>query len=222
MSADNGYIIRQNSCGRFVLQMYWASSDDYPPIIEGDNPTNTFSTLEEAVQYYYADEPYSEYGLTVLIEEEKESPVPMKTEKYVRKPFVVDAVQVTEENMVKVAEWSGGTVTDPSGETGRHIRIDVKDPQRDRQTQAFVGDWVLSSRTGFKVYTNSAFQKSFHRPMSNGPRPTAPTRKPDEITIQGSEDPNVKPQVVLENPTNHQVAGTPENTKIFGNQVGHG
>jgi hypothetical protein len=34
----------------------------------------------------------------------------VKTEPYMRIPFYVDAVRVTEENMAEVAEWAGGNV----------------------------------------------------------------------------------------------------------------
>lgn len=99
----------------------------------------------------------------------------LKIEKYTRKPFPVDAVQVTEDNLSEVALWCGGdihtstkTLRDDQGvETGKiklpYIKVDVHRPLNDRQTKAFVGDWVLKSESGFKVYTLKAFDGSFEK-----------------------------------------------------------
>jgi hypothetical protein len=94
----------------------------------------------------------------------------LKTERYVRKAFAVDAVEVTEKNMRLVAEWCGGEIKrlprwDPRSGT-KFISVNVVKPISERQTQAFVGDWVLSSNTGpngFKVYTPRAFETSFEK-----------------------------------------------------------
>jgi len=81
---------------------------------------------------------------------------------YVRKPFAVEAAQVTEENFLDVALWCGGEVRE-AGEK-QYIKVPVKRPMNDRQTRANVGDWVLSSGDGFKVYSKSAFYGSFEKP----------------------------------------------------------
>ncbi len=86
--------------------------------------------------------------------------------KFVHKPTKpVDAVRVTAENISDVSEWCTGevrTIQKP-GETTeeKHIKVRVHQPLTDRRTQAFIGDWVLSVGPGFKVYTNTAFRKSF-------------------------------------------------------------
>lgn len=88
---------------------------------------------------------------------------------YSRKPFVVEAIQVTQENVFEVAEWCGGEVkksppkSAPAGQTGEDLYVKVKviKAQNDRQSQAFVGDWVLRSGNNFKVYTNKAFLATF-------------------------------------------------------------
>ncbi len=98
--------------------------------------------------------------------------------KFVRKPFYVDGVQVTSANIDEVAAWCKGEVRtsgkgDPDIETiqdpttpktrvpEKYIKVNVQRPLNDRQTMAFVGDWILYAGTGFKVYTPMAFQKSF-------------------------------------------------------------
>lgn len=91
----------------------------------------------------------------------------IKTNKFARKPFYVDAVQVTAENMEAVAEWCMGdvqTTVKPEGAAEeQYIKVRVHRPLTERQTKAFVGDWVLYAGTGFKVYTPRAFEKSFEK-----------------------------------------------------------
>ena len=82
----------------------------------------------------------------------------VKPQQYVRKPFFVEAVQVTLENMAAVATWCEGKVI---VDTPPYIKVKVKRPLAERQTRAFVGDWVLSSGNGYKVYTQSSFEKNF-------------------------------------------------------------
>src|SRR6188472_2903504 len=83
----------------------------------------------------------------------KEDPK-METKKFARKSFDVEAVQVTNENMKEIAEWCKGTVETPhalSVESDPFINVRVRYPLTPRQSQAFVGDWVLYSGKGFKV-----------------------------------------------------------------------
>lgn len=84
------------------------------------------------------------------------------TKKFARRPFFVDAVQVTSENVEDVAEWCMGEVrtTEQTAEE-KYVKVRVLRPLTERQTKAFVGDWVLYAGTGFKVYTPKAFEKSF-------------------------------------------------------------
>jgi len=86
----------------------------------------------------------------------------MKTVKYARKPIYVDVVQVTAESMEEVAEWCKGLIqTNADGEY--FVKVKVHRPRSNRQTEAFVGDYILYSNTGFKVYTPKAFKKSFEK-----------------------------------------------------------
>lgn len=79
---------------------------------------------------------------------------------YTRNPFVVQAVKVTEDNMDRVATWCGGTVETP--EIGpRFVKVGVNKPLNAKQTQAFVGTWVLKQAASFKVYTEKAFTSNF-------------------------------------------------------------
>jgi hypothetical protein len=86
----------------------------------------------------------------------------MKTHKFARKPFYVDAVRISEANIEEVAQWCEGSV-ELTEDGQKHVKVKVHRPLTDRQTQAFVGDWVLFAGTGFKVYTPKAFDKSFEK-----------------------------------------------------------
>lgn len=93
----------------------------------------------------------------------------IKTKKFVRKPFDIEAIQVTAENMEEVARWCRGQLRKSGGPGGRntqrYIKVNVKRSLSDRQTTAYVGDWVVNaldqSVKGFKVYTPKAFSLTF-------------------------------------------------------------
>lgn len=84
----------------------------------------------------------------------------MEIRKFVRRSFTVRGEQVTAENINELAEWCGGTVLG-IGTGNEHIKVDVKRPLNEKQTQAHVGDWVLSTKKGFKVYNDRAFHANF-------------------------------------------------------------
>ena len=95
------------------------------------------------------------------------------TEKYVRKPLYVDAVQVTDENFMDIARWCFGEIKNkdespvdyskgPDPEN-QYVHVRVTNPKNPRQTKAFVGDWILYTDRGYKVYTTKAFLASFEK-----------------------------------------------------------
>jgi hypothetical protein len=89
----------------------------------------------------------------------------VSTEKYIRKPLFVDAVRVTTTNFDDIAAWCQGEIqTDEvpgSGTTKKFIKVRVHNPKNPRQTKAFIGDWLLYTERGYKVYTNKAFRAAF-------------------------------------------------------------
>lgn len=99
----------------------------------------------------------------------------MNVEQYSRRPFDVDAVRVTEENMEEVAKWCSGDVrTAKRGKKDvKYIKVRVFKALDERQSQAFVGDWVLYAGTGYKVYMNPAFERSFEAKQSSIPEQRA-------------------------------------------------
>lgn len=91
----------------------------------------------------------------------------VSTTKYIRKPLYVDAVRVTNDNFDEIAVWCQGEIVvpgiDDEGHSGdkKYIKIRVHNPKIPRQTTAFVGDWVLYTERGYKIYTSKAFHSSF-------------------------------------------------------------
>jgi hypothetical protein len=83
------------------------------------------------------------------------------THYYMRKPFYVEAVQVSEENLEQLAEKYNLDIRTTAKTGARYLKVKVLRPLNDRQTKAFVGDWILNSDNGFKVYTDNAFGKNF-------------------------------------------------------------
>lgn len=111
------------------------------------------------------------------------------TQKYVRKSFPVDAIQVTSTNMEDIAEWCGGEIryedsSRPDGDKIKYVHVRVYRPMSDEQTKARVGNWVLYAGTGYKVYTDKAFKQCFQQ-EGESPKPTAP---PIQATTEPAVD----------------------------------
>lgn len=88
----------------------------------------------------------------------------IQPKKYCRKPFDVEAIEVTDENMDAVAKWCNGEIktgkakeSDPT----RYIQVEVHRPIHPNQTKAYPGNWILKSGSNFKVYTDKAFKSTF-------------------------------------------------------------
>jgi len=93
----------------------------------------------------------------------------MQTERYCRKPFHVEAIQVTDDNMEEIAAWCGGEIRTSNVKdhatqqevSARYVKVPVRHPLSERQTKAFVGEWVLFANNGYKVYLPLAFERNF-------------------------------------------------------------
>lgn len=87
----------------------------------------------------------------------------IQTKKYVKKPLYVQAVQITKENFEEIAEWCQGEIKNENASNPQHryIYIQTHNPNNARQSQAIVGDWILHTDRGYKIYTPMAFEGSF-------------------------------------------------------------
>jgi len=112
------------------------------------------------------------------------------TTRYVKKPLHVDAVQITEKNFEEVAAWCQGKIqtdeSDRSTNGKRYIKVRVHNPFNPRQTQAFVGDWLLYTEMGYKIYTPKAFLASFDE-ASTVLQPVAYPYDGGGVTVLGPE-----------------------------------
>lgn len=81
-------------------------------------------------------------------------------------PRKVEGVQVTAENMGEISVWCSGKITKKSGKDGEietFIKVQTRRPLNKKQTEAYIGDWVLQWEGGFKIYTDQALAKNFQR-----------------------------------------------------------
>lgn len=83
--------------------------------------------------------------------------------RFMRKPFIVTGYKVTEEDMDAIARWCEGHVI---RDTERpFVRVPVDRPTNKKQTEAYIGTWVLLSterpEKSFKVYTQTWLNKNF-------------------------------------------------------------
>ena len=91
----------------------------------------------------------------------------VKPRPYIRKNFPVVAVQVNAGNMTQIAEWCGGIIkVSPANERypeSEYVFIEAYRPTHDRQTRAYVGDWIVKSEKGYRVFNHRAFKDNFER-----------------------------------------------------------
>jgi len=92
----------------------------------------------------------------------------MKAVRFIRRPFVVLGYQVTADNMEEIATWCRGHVipADEDRNEKAFVRVPVDRPTNQKQTQAFVTDWVIlafnqRNEESFKVYPQDWLRKNF-------------------------------------------------------------
>lgn len=135
--------------------------------------------------------PYGVQKLRDIFKNQEEGKMTVQTKKFIRKPFDIEAIRVTDGNLEAVAEWCKGSVETESNGGGRFtkfVKVDVHHPLTDRQTQAFVGDWVLFSGKGYKVYTNKAFRENF----DPAPIPKAPIVNQGTVELTDQEQKDIE------------------------------
>lgn len=89
---------------------------------------------------------------------------------YRRKTFTVSAIQVTEENIRRVATWCGGTVAKTLDDRGQLYICKPNSPQFARSiSKAYIGYWVVRSNTRYRIYSNESFMATFEPNRYSGP-----------------------------------------------------
>jgi hypothetical protein len=99
----------------------------------------------------------------------------MEPSKYQRKPFRVQAIQVTDENLSDLAEWCGGWVKleeDGFDTFKSYVDVPIAKPAgryRLQRVRAYVGDWLvrLTEDNVFKIYKTRSFLEIFEEVPSD-------------------------------------------------------
>lgn len=111
----------------------------------------------------------------------------LKTEKFIRKVRPVEAVKITEENIIEVATWCGGLHIPAPGLTGEtnkqdYIHVAVSNPNSPTGNRAFPDSWLVREDfRRYRIVTNKVFKNSYEpleKPKPAAPKPTAmPAKK---------------------------------------------
>lgn len=102
---------------------------------------------------------------------------------FVKKPLYVEAVRITRKNFNEVSQWCSGRIQTEQANAAqnagkKYLKIDAHNPINARQTKAFIGDWILRTERGFKIYTHNSFVESFDEVQ--GEMPVTPVTYPHE------------------------------------------
>lgn len=103
---------------------------------------------------------------------EKEKSTPMDMKQYFRRPFDVNAVEVTPDNAEQVAEWCGGTVAQGDYKHSKYkiqlpvVKVPGNGPHKGKTVDARIGYFVVEHNGSFRVYRPQQFEQTFH-PYSN-------------------------------------------------------
>lgn len=99
----------------------------------------------------------------------------MKIQQYTRKPFPVNAVQVSLADIDAIAEWCKGTIElVPTKMLGTEtplpvIKIQGQGDNRGKEFTATLGCYVVEQKGSFRVYKPSQFDASFELMTDRGP-----------------------------------------------------
>ena len=84
---------------------------------------------------------------------------------YKSKPIFVEAVQIQENNMAEIATWVEGEVITLDAQEDKpavsFVKTHVLRSKGYIRNKGYVGDWLVKSDLGVKIYTDSAFQRAF-------------------------------------------------------------
>jgi uncharacterized protein involved in type VI secretion and phage assembly len=99
----------------------------------------------------------------------------MEPSAYQRKPFRVQAIQVTDDNLTELAEWCGGEVRleeDGFDAFKSYVDVPIAKPAgryRLQRVRAYVGDWLvrLTEDNVFKIYKTRSFLEIFEEVLTD-------------------------------------------------------
>lgn len=98
----------------------------------------------------------------------------MQTTEFTRKPFHVEAVEITLQNAEDVAEWCKGVVEEiPYKLIGMTtdlpcVKVPGSGVQKGKLITALLGYWVVKHKESFRVYKPSVFKGTFDlKPRAN-------------------------------------------------------
>lgn len=136
----------------------------------------------------------------------------MEIKQYTRKPFPVNAVQVSLQNVDEVAEWAGGTVSlRPTKMMGTYTDLPViilkgQGENRGKEFEAPLGCWIVELNGSFRSYKPQQFDATFDEYIESEPRADAtPTEdEPESYLVPNAEalelgeldDPNAYQKVI--------------------------
>lgn len=91
---------------------------------------------------------------------------------YLSSSFEIEAIRITEENMLEVAEWCEGDVVATEEKDAflygpRSIRVNVMKDSGHTFRMARVGYWITYSGVEFKIYKDQLFRRRFTRKASS-------------------------------------------------------
>jgi len=118
----------------------------------------------------------------------------MELQEYARKRFVVNAVQVTLDNIHEVAEWCKGTVqlvsTRMLGVSTDLpvIKLQGQGDLRGKQFTASLGCFVAELRGSFRVYKPSQMEANFELVSDLDEDRTVVEDEPHELILPDAED----------------------------------
>lgn len=119
----------------------------------------------------------------------------METQQYVSKISMVDAIQITAENMEEVAKWCGGVIEEREFKSRNNhvtvnklIKVQVTRAMNRRQTEGHIGDYILLRGGDFKVYTEKAFYSSYTDDLESIPLTALKTPETGDLIFQALID----------------------------------
>lgn len=91
----------------------------------------------------------------------------MKIEEFIRRPFDVNAVQVTPQNAAEVAEWCGGKVAKSTYKLAGFdtqldcVKVPGNGPNKGKMVEARIGSYVVEHEGNFRVFRKQQFHDTF-------------------------------------------------------------